>query len=113
DDTHDFHPSSFFIHHFPEMIPLPAEIFLVVLFLVLHAFFSLAETSVLNVRKSRLREMVDDDETPEWKVRRARILLSFKINPESFIATVQSGSVFFSFLAATYTTFIASEHLWP
>jgi len=93
------------------MIPLGAEIFLVILFLVLHAFFSLAETSILNVRKSRLREMVDDEETQEWQKRRANTILSMKQNPEHFIATVQSGSVFFSFLAATYTTFIAYEHL--
>ena len=95
------------------MIPLGAEIILVILFLVLHAFFSLAETSVLNVRKSRLREMLDDEEIPEWKHRRARMILSMKINPENFIATVQSGSVFFSFLAATYTSIIAYQHLWP
>jgi CBS domain containing-hemolysin-like protein len=95
------------------MIPFGAEIFLVVLFLVLHAFFSLAETSILSVRKSRLREMADDEETPPWQVRRAKIILSFKLKPENFIATVQSGSVFFSFLAATYTTFIAYEHIWP
>ena len=95
------------------MIPFGAEIFLVILFLVLHAFFSLAETSILSVRKSRLREMVDDEVTPPWQVRRARIILAFKLKPENFIATVQSGSVFFSFLAATYTTFIAYEHIWP
>ncbi len=95
------------------MIPLGAEIFLVLLFLLLHAFFSLAETSVLNVRKSRLRQILDDEETPEWKLRCARIILSFKQNPENFLATVQSGSVFFSFLAATFTAFIAYEQVWP
>src|SRR5438046_9415887 len=93
------------------MIPLGGEIFFVIAFLVLHAFFSLAETSILNVRKSRLREMLDNEETPEWQRRRAKTILSLKLHPESFIATVQSGSVFFSFLAATYTTFIAYEHL--
>ncbi len=95
------------------MIPLGAEIVLVVVFLVLHAFFSLAETSVLNVRKSRLREILDDEDLPEWKHRRARMILSMKLNPEGFIATVQSGSVFFSFLAATYSIFIGYQHLWP
>ncbi len=95
------------------MIPLGVEIFLVVLFLFFHAFFSLAETSVLNVRKSRLREILDDEETPEWKLRSARTILAFRLNPENFLATVQSGSVFFSFLAATFTAFIAYEQLWP
>ncbi|HET6402968.1 MAG TPA: hemolysin family protein [Candidatus Kapabacteria bacterium] len=95
------------------MIPLGLEIFLVILFLVLHAFFSLAETSVLNVRKSRLRELLDDEETPEWKLRSAQLVLSFKLQPENFLATVQSGSVFFSFLAATFTAFITYEQVWP
>ncbi|MDP4200770.1 MAG: hemolysin family protein [Bacteroidota bacterium] len=95
------------------MIPMGGEILLVIFFLILHAFFSLAETSVLSVRRSRLHEMLEDEKTPEWKIRRARKILAFKSNPESFIATVQSGSVFFSFLAATYTAFIAYEHIWP
>jgi len=95
------------------MIPIGAEIFLVVLFLILHAFFSLAETSVLNVRKSRLHQILEDEKTVEWKLRSARLVLSFKSNPENFLATVQSGSVFFSFLAATFTAFMAYGHLWP
>jgi CBS domain containing-hemolysin-like protein len=95
------------------VIPLGAEIFLVILFLILHAFFSLAEMSVLNVRKSRLRELLDDEKTPEWQARRAKIIFGFKLQPENFIATVQSGSVFFSFLTATYTTFITFEHIRP
>jgi CBS domain containing-hemolysin-like protein len=94
-------------------MPLGAEIFLVLFFLVLHAFFSLAETSILNVRKSRLRELIDDPETTPRVTRQAQTVLQFKSKPEGFIAAVQSGSVFFSFLAATYTTFIVYDHLWP
>jgi CBS domain containing-hemolysin-like protein len=95
------------------MIPFGVEIFLVIVFLLLHAFFSLAETSVLNVRKSRLGEIANDEKTPEWKLRSARLILSFKLHPENFLATVQSGSVFFSFLAAIFTAFIAYEQVWP
>lgn len=94
-------------------MPLGAEIFLVIIFLVLHAFFSLAETSILNVRKSRLREMLDDEETNPWHIRQARTILKLKLDPENFLATVQSGSVFFSFLAATLSTFIAYQYIWP
>ena len=57
---------------------IPLELFLVILFIVLHAFFSLAETSILNVRKSRLQEIVDDPETPEPRLQRANKILSFK-----------------------------------
>ncbi len=94
------------------MLAVELEIFFVFLFLVMHAFFSLAEMSVLNVRKSRLREIIADEESDPKTVRRARIVLGFKLGPESFLATVQSGSVFAAFLAATYTTFIAYDHLW-
>jgi|ERR1700733_11781438 len=94
-------------------MPLGAEIFLVIVFLVLHAFFSLAETSILNVRKSRLREMLDDEETNPWHIRQAKTILKLKLDPENFLATVQSGSVFFSFLTATLTAFIAYQYIWP
>jgi CBS domain containing-hemolysin-like protein len=95
------------------MIPLGGEITLVIVFLILHAFFSLAETSVLTIRRSRLHEVLDSEDTPEWRRKRAQKILNFRQKPESFIATVQSGSVFYSFLAATFTVFIAYEHLWP
>lgn len=95
------------------MIPFGVELFLVILSLVLHAFFSLAETSILTVRKSRLREIIDDPESQELLVRRARTILSMKLAPERFLATVQSGSVFFSFLAAMFSTFIAVEQVAP
>ena len=95
------------------MVPLGGEILLVFLFLVLHAFFAMAETSVLNVRKSRLREMLDDETLSEGRIRRARQILDFKTKPENFIATVQSGAVFFGFLSAAYAIFIGEDHLWP
>lgn len=93
------------------MIPLGVEIFFVVLFLILHAFFSLAEMSVLNVRKSRLREIAEDESAAPWRQRAAHQLLSFKLNPENFLAAVQSGSVFFSLLAAILTAFIAHDYV--
>ncbi len=93
------------------VIPLGVEIFFVILFLVLHAFFSLAETSVLNVRKSRLREIAEDEALTPWRQRAAHQVLGFKLHPENFLATVQSGSVLFSFLAAIFTAFIAHDYV--
>ncbi len=88
---------------------IPAEIFLVLLCIVLHAFFSLAETSILNVRKSRLQELIEDSETPEPRLRRANTILSYKINPDDFLAVIQSGSVLFSFFAAMFSTIVAMQ----
>jgi CBS domain containing-hemolysin-like protein len=88
---------------------IPFELFLVILFIVLHAFFSLAETSILNIRKSRLQEIVDDPETPEPRLHRANKILSFKLNPDDFLAVIQSGSVLFSFFAAMFSTIVAMQ----
>ncbi|MEO6941188.1 MAG: CNNM domain-containing protein, partial [Candidatus Kapaibacterium sp.] len=60
------------------MLPLGLDIFLVLLFLILHAFFSSAETSVLGVRKSRLREVIEDEDALDQQIRKAKILLDFK-----------------------------------
>jgi CBS domain containing-hemolysin-like protein len=89
---------------------IPFEIFLVIVSIVLHGFFSLAETSILTVRKSRLREIIDDPETPALRVLRAEQLLSLKLNPDDFLAVVQSGSVLFSFLAAMSATILAIRY---
>jgi CBS domain containing-hemolysin-like protein len=87
---------------------IPIEIFLVILFIVLHAFFSLAETSILTVRKSRLREMIDDPETPETRIRRAEQILSLKLNPDDFLAAVQGGSLFATFIVAICSALIGA-----
>lgn len=93
------------------MLSLPLEIFLVFFSIVVYAFFSLAETSVLTVRKSRLRELVEDEETPEKTKRHAQAVLTLKSQPEEFLAAVQIGSGFFAIVAAIFTGFFAIEEL--
>jgi CBS domain containing-hemolysin-like protein len=88
---------------------IPIEIFLVLICIVLHAFFSLAETSILNVRKSRVQEIIDDSDTPAPRLRRANTILSFKINSDDFLAVIQSGTVLFSFFTAMFSTIIAMQ----
>lgn len=92
-------------------LSLGAEIILVVFFILLHAFFSLSETSVLNVRKSRLKEMQDDADADPDDKRTASVLLGLKRNIEAFVATTQTASVFSSFLVATLSAMIAFDHL--
>jgi CBS domain containing-hemolysin-like protein len=93
------------------MSSLPLEIFLVFFSIVLYAFFSLAETSVLTVRKSRLRELVEDEETSEKTKRHAKAVLALKSQPEEFLAAVQIGSGFFAIVAAIFTGLFAIEEL--
>jgi CBS domain containing-hemolysin-like protein len=94
-------------------ISLGFEIFLLIVFIVLHAFFALAETSILNVRRSRLKEMIDDEEVEADDKATASILLDLKHNVESFVATTQCGAVFSSFLVATSAALIAYNDLSP
>jgi len=93
------------------MLSFPLELFLVFFSIVLYAFFSLAETSVLTVRKSRLSELVEDEETPERTRRHAKAVLALKSQPEEFLAAVQIGSGFFAIVAAIFTGFFAIEEL--
>jgi CBS domain containing-hemolysin-like protein len=94
-------------------MPLGLDLFLIIFFIVAHAFFSFAETSVLNVRKSRLREMIDDDDTPPKQIRKAKSILNLKSKVEDFLATVQTGSVFSGFIAATVSAVAAYNDLAP
>jgi CBS domain containing-hemolysin-like protein len=93
------------------MLSLSLEIFLVFVSIVFYAFFSLAETSVLTVRKSRLSELIEDEDTPEKTKRRANAVLALKSQPEEFLAAVQIGSGFFAIVAAIFTGFFAIEEL--
>jgi CBS domain containing-hemolysin-like protein len=91
------------------MLPPGLEIALFFLFVAIHAFFSLAETSVLNVRKSRLREMKEDDDVPYSTKHQIETILKFKTKPEHFLATVQTGAVFSGFLAASIMALFAYD----
>lgn len=94
-------------------ISLGVEIFFAVVFILLHAFFALAETSILNVRRSKLKEMIDDDEVDQEDKDRASTLLSLKKNVEAFVATTQCGAVLSSFLVATFGALIAFNDVAP
>jgi CBS domain containing-hemolysin-like protein len=87
------------------------ELFLVIASLFGYAFFSLVETSILTVRKSRIRELIEDKKTTEKTRRKAEAVLQLKSHPEEFLAAMQSGSAFTVILAATFGSFIALEEV--
>lgn len=66
-------------------MPAWLEIAIVVALILASGLFAGAEIAVLSVRKTRLRELVDD------KSRAARSVLRLRMNPERFLATVQIG----------------------
>lgn len=92
-------------------LSLGLELFMGALFIVVHAFFSLAETSIINVRRSRLKEMLEDPATDPDDRKTAESILRLKRSIESFVATTQSGAVVSSFVVATFSALIAYNDL--
>ncbi|MBS1904671.1 MAG: HlyC/CorC family transporter [Bacteroidetes bacterium] len=93
------------------MLPLSLEITLVVFSLAVYAVFSMVETSILTVRKSRLRKLIEDEHERQKVRDRAAAVLEIKSRPEEFLAFVQSATILAVVLAATFTSFIALDDL--
>ncbi len=69
-------------------------LFLIVLLILLNGLFASAEIAVVATRKSRLKQLIEEGQE------RARILLSFKENPDRFLATIQIAITFVGVLAS-------------
>jgi len=79
----------------------------VILLVLLVAFFSAAEVSVLAARRSRMKELAEDGNTA------ARIILGFQTSPEHFLATVHVGNIFAMILASILGGVIGFQVLVP
>lgn len=66
----------------------------IALLIILNGLFAAAEIAVVVTRKSRLRQLVEDGRE------RAKVLLSFKENPDRFLATIQIAITFVGVLAS-------------
>lgn len=66
----------------------------IALLIILNGLFAAAEIAVVVTRKSRLRQLVEDG------LERAKVLLSFKENPDRFLATIQIAITFVGVLAS-------------
>jgi CBS domain containing-hemolysin-like protein len=93
------------------MLPLSLELFFIFIALIFYAFFSLIETSMLTVRRSTLKKILEDELETEKTKHRSRSILSIKSRPEEFLAFVQSGSILSVVFAATFAGFFAVEDL--
>jgi putative hemolysin len=83
------------------------EIAGVVCLIGLIGFFSASEVGVLSCRKSRLRELAEEGN------RAAKTVLSFKDDPERFLATVHVGVVFSLILASGLSGMLGFVYLEP
>lgn len=66
----------------------------IALLILLNGLFAAAEIAVVATRKSRLKQLVEEGRE------RAKILLSFKENPDRFLATIQIAITFVGVLAS-------------
>jgi putative hemolysin len=79
----------------------------VILLVLLVAFFSAAEVSVLAARRSRMKELADEGNAA------ANTILGFQTNPEHFLATVHVGNIFAMILASILGGVIGFQVLVP
>src|SRR5437868_8641536 len=93
------------------MLPLSLELLFIFVALIFYAFFSLVETSMLTVRRSTLKKILEDDAETHKNKHRAQNLLNIKSRPEEFLAFVQSGAILSIVFAATFSGFFAVEDL--
>ncbi len=91
------------------MLPLSLDIVLVFISLIGYAIFSMAETSILTVRKTSIKKLSEDeDELPKTRSH-AKAILEIKSHPEEFLAFVQSGTILSAVIAATFASFVAVD----
>ncbi|HLE40161.1 MAG TPA: hemolysin family protein [Nitrospirota bacterium] len=83
------------------------ELFLIFLLILINAFFSASEISLISLRKSRVRQLVKSGNPVARKVQK------LQEEPERFLATVQIGVTLVGTLAAAIGGIIAIEHIKP
>ncbi len=71
-----------------------SDIALIAIFIFLNGFFAAAEIAVVSIRKSRIKQLIEEGN------RTAEILRRFKENPDKFLATIQIAITFVGVLAA-------------
>ena len=83
------------------------EVIGVLLLILLVGFFSATEVAVLSTRKSRMKELADEGD------KRAVSVLSFRNNPELFLASIHVGIIFSLVLASILAGLLGFQHLAP
>ncbi len=84
------------------------EIFLIILLIILNGIFSAGETSIISLRKSKIKTLLR-----ERKDSRIERLMHMKENPEGFLSSVQIGITLFGTLASAVAGTLAIQYLTP
>lgn len=83
------------------------EIFLIVFLIILNGFFAAAEIGVVTLRKTRLKQLIEE------KRQNAEIVKKFKENPDNFLATIQVGITLIGSLASAVAGAYAVKNIKP
>ncbi|MGB9710560.1 MAG: hemolysin family protein [Thermodesulfovibrio sp.] len=83
------------------------EIFLIFFLIILNSFFAAAEIGVVTLRRSRLKQLIEE------KNPNAEIVKKFKENPDKFLATIQVGITLIGSLASALAGAYAVENIKP
>ena len=83
------------------------DILLIIIFILLNSLFAAAEISVITLRRTRVKQLIDEGN------KRAAILDNFRKQPNRFLATIQIGITLAGVLASAIGGAIAVEIIKP
>ncbi|NEZ77086.1 HlyC/CorC family transporter, partial [Clostridium botulinum] len=90
------------------------QLFLILILVIINAFFSSAEMAIISLNKNRLNTIIDDAEGENSfsrRTKKAKILLNLLKEPSKFLATIQVGITLAGFLASASAATSISKYI--
>ncbi|MCW6111557.1 hemolysin family protein [Clostridium sporogenes] len=90
------------------------QLFLILILIIINAFFSSAEMAIISLNKNKLNTIIDDateENSSTNKVKKAKILLKLLKEPSKFLATIQVGITLAGFLASASAATSISKYI--
>lgn len=90
------------------------QLFLILILIIINAFFSSAEMAIISLNKNKLNTIIDDateENSFTNKVKKAKILLKLLKEPSKFLATIQVGITLAGFLASASAATSISKYI--
>ncbi|APH14343.1 CBS domain protein [Clostridium sporogenes] len=90
------------------------KLFLILILIIINAFFSSAEMAIISLNKNKLNTIIDDateENSSPNKVKKAKILLKLLKEPSKFLATIQVGITLAGFLASASAATSISKYI--
>lgn len=90
------------------------QLFLILILIIINAFFSSAEMAIISLNKNKLNTIIDDaaeESSSPNKVKKAKILLKLLKEPSKFLATIQVGITLAGFLASASAATSISKYI--